>query len=621
MTAVLPFSGLVGVAAAHDALRLLAVDPRLAGVAIGAPVGSGKSTLARSSTVLFGQATPFVELPLGCDEDALLGGIDIEATMRTGQRVARPGLLGRANRGVLYVDALNLVPDAVTNVLLGAMDTGVVQLEREGMSQRIDSRLCVIGTYDPAEGLPRRHLLDRMGLLVLLPRESDVAERHEVLLRHQQRDMRQWHEMSALEAGLIAEARQLLPQVTITEAQQQQLVDLALRAGAEGQRVDLFAVAAACAAAALDLRVMVNHDDLDVAARLVILPRATRDIVEAAPPPPPDQSPPPPPPQQQPAPPSDDPSQQTPQPPPPDANHDGDDGENQAPTQQSEEMAIPDDEVLTALTTELPLSLNDLPFRSVRKGRAGSRGMVEGTRGRHIRSNSGDPRRARIDVSATLRAAAPWQPMRKQALTHERIALRADDVRVKRYKSKAGVLFCFVVDASGSMALNRMRQAKGAVQHLLQQAYVHRDRVALLAFRGSECELLLPPSQSVELARRSLDVLPTGGTTPLAAALLGTIDVARQARTRGIMQCVALFLTDGRGNASYQRGVDIAEEIAILANAVANEGVKSVVIDTQRNYLSRGEGRKLAGQLRGEYIYLPQASGGEIANVAVSLTQ
>jgi len=619
VTAVLPFSGLVGVAAAHDALRILAVDPRLAGVAIGAPVGSGKSTLARSSTVLFGKATPFVELPLGCDEDALLGGIDIEATMRTGQRVARPGLLGRANGGVLYVDALNLVPDAVTNILLGAMDTGVVQLEREGMSQRIDSRLCVIGTYDPAEGLPRRHLLDRMGLLVLLPRESDVAERHEVLLRHQQRDMRQWHEMSALEAGVIAEARQLLPQVTITREQQQQLVDLALRAGAEGQRVDLFAVATACAAAALDLRVTVNHEDLDLAARLVILPRATRDIVDAAPPPPPpDQTPPPP--SQQPPPPSDEPNQQTPQP-PPDANHDGDDGDSQAPTLQSEEMAIPDDEVLTALTTELPLSLNDLPFRSVRKGRAGSRGMVEGTRGRHIRSNSGDPRRARIDVSATLRAAAPWQPMRKQAHQFDRIALRADDVRVKRYKSKAGVLFCFVVDASGSMALNRMRQAKGAVQHLLQQAYVHRDRVALLAFRGSECEMLLPPSQSVELARRSLDVLPTGGTTPLAAALLGTIEVARQARTRGIMQCVALFLTDGRGNAPYQRGVDIAEEIAILANAVANEGVKSVVIDTQRNYLSRGEGRKLAGQLRGEYIYLPQANGSEIANVAVSLTQ
>jgi len=618
VTAVLPFSGLVGVAAAHDALRILAVDPRLAGVAIGAPVGSGKSTLARSSTVLFGQATPFVELPLGCDEDALLGGIDIEATMRTGQRVARPGLLGRANGGVLYVDALNLVPDAVTNILLGAMDTGVVQLEREGMSQRIASRLCVIGTYDPAEGLPRRHLLDRMGLLVLLPRESDVAERHEVLRRHQQRDMRQWHEMSALEAGVIAEARQLLPQVTITREQQQQLVDLALRAGAEGQRVDLFAVATACAAAALDLRVTVNHEDLDLAARLVILPRATRDIVEAAPPPPPpDQTPPPPP--QQPPPPSDEPNQQAS--PPPDANHEGDDGDSQAPTLQSEEMAIPDDEVLTALTTELPLSLNDLPFRSVRKGRAGSRGMVEGTRGRHIRSNSGDPRRARIDVSATLRAAAPWQPMRKQVQQFDRIALRADDVRVKRYKSKAGVLFCFVVDASGSMALNRMRQAKGAVQHLLQQAYVHRDRVALLAFRGSECEMLLPPSQSVELARRSLDVLPTGGTTPLAAALLGTIEVARQARTRGIMQCVALFLTDGRGNAPYQRGVDIAEEIAILANAVANEGVKSVVIDTQRNYLSRGEGRKLAGQLRGEYIYLPQASGGEIANVAVNLTQ
>jgi magnesium chelatase subunit D len=169
------------------------------------------------------------------------------------------------------------------------------------------------------------------------------------------------------------------------------------------------------------------------------------------------------------------------------------------------------------------------------------------------------------------------------------------------------------------MALNRMRQAKGAVQHLLQQAYVHRDRVALLAFRGTNCELLLPPSQSVELARRALDVLPTGGTTPLAAALLATIDVAAQARSRAIMQCVALFLTDGRGNVSLQRSHDVAEEVQVLAHAVVAAGIKSVVIDTQRNYLSRGEGRKLAELLQGEYVYLPQATGADIAATAVAL--
>jgi magnesium chelatase subunit D len=194
-----------------------------------------------------------------------------------------------------------------------------------------------------------------------------------------------------------------------------------------------------------------------------------------------------------------------------------------------------------------------------------------------------------------------------------------DDVRVKEFRSKAGVLFCFVVDASGSMALNRMRQAKGAVQTLLQQAYVHRDRVALLAFRGVQCDVLLPASQSVELARRALDILPTGGTTPLAAALLGTIEVAKQARGKGIQQCVALFLTDGRGNVGLQDGVAIDAEITTLAAAVASAGIKSVVIDTQRNYLSRGEGRVLAEKLAGEYIYLPNASGADIAQTAVAL--
>jgi len=197
------------------------------------------------------------------------------------------------------------------------------------------------------------------------------------------------------------------------------------------------------------------------------------------------------------------------------------------------------------------------------------------------------------------------------------VSLRVDDIRVKQFRSKAGVLFCFVVDASGSMALNRMRQAKGAVQHLLQQAYVHRDRVALLAFRGVSCELLLPPSQSVELARRALDVLPTGGTTPLGSALLATIDVAAQARSRGIMQCVAILLTDGRGNVAVQRDSDVKSEIEMLARAVAQAGVKAIVVDTQRSYLSRGEGRVLAEWLQGAYIYLPQATGSDIAHAAV----
>jgi magnesium chelatase subunit D len=595
-------AGLVGLDTALEAVRLLAVDPRLGGIAIGASVGSGKSSLARASVGLFGTRSTFVELPLGSDEEALLGGIDIEATLRTGTRTARSGVLARAHGGVLYADALNLLPDSVVNILLGALDTGTVQLEREGMSQQITCRFRLIGTYDPAEGLPRRHLLDRIGLLVLLPSLSSAAERHDVLVHHHHPEYDHWDELATLDAALIEQARALLPEVVISPEQQYALVDLAVRAGVEGHRVDVFACAVACAAAALDLRTSVSSADLDVAARFVVLPRATRDVLPPEPAPTEQQQPPP--------------------PPPPAADASPPDDEQTEAEQQPapQELTPPTEEVMAALLTELPMSLNDLPFRTIRRGRAGSRGATNGTRGRHIRSTAGDPRRARIDVPSTLRAAAPWQPLRhKNALTARRILLRVDDVRVKEFRSKAGVLFCFVVDASGSMALNRMRQAKGAVQTLLQQAYVHRDRVALLAFRGVQCDVLLPASQSVELARRALDILPTGGTTPLAAALLATIEVAKQARGTGIHQCVALFLTDGRGNVGLQDGVAIDVEITTLAAAVASAGIKSVVIDTQRNYLSRGEGRVLAEKLAGEYIYLPNASGADIAQTAVAL--
>ncbi len=598
----MPMAGLIGIDTALEAIRLLAVDARLGGIAIGASVGSGKSSLARASVGLFGTRSPFVELPLGSDEEALLGGIDIEATLRTGARTARSGVLARADGGVLYADALNLLPDSVVNILLGALDTGSVQLEREGMSQQIACRFRLIGTYDPAEGLPRRHLLDRIGLLVMLPGQSSATERRDVLMHHHHPAYDHWHELATLDAALVDQARALLPEVVISPEQQYALVDLALRAGVEGHRVDVFACAVACAAAALDLRTSVSSADLDVAARFVVLPRATRDVL----PPEPAST-----------------AQQPPPPPPPPAADASppDDDEHEAEQQPApQELTPPTEEVMAALLTELPMSLNDLPFRTIRRGRAGSRGATNGTRGRHIRSTAGDPRRARIDVPSTLRAAAPWQPLRhKNALTARRILLRVDDVRVKEFRSKAGVLFCFVVDASGSMALNRMRQAKGAVQTLLQQAYVHRDRVALLAFRGVQCDVLLPASQSVELARRALDILPTGGTTPLAAALLGTIEVAKQARGKGIQQCVALFLTDGRGNVGLQAGVAIEAEISTLAAAVAAAGIKSVVIDTQRNYLSRGEGRVLAEKLAGEYIYLPNASGADIAQTAVAL--
>ncbi|MCA9985588.1 MAG: magnesium chelatase ATPase subunit D [Anaerolineales bacterium] len=599
----IPFHALVGLDAAQQALLLLAVEPRLRGLVVAAGAGTGKSTLARGMRQLRGAETiPFVEIPPGVDTANLYGGLNLEATLQRGELVLQPGVLARAHGGVAYVDGLNLLTDTNSNLLLSVLDQAVIQLEREGVSWRMPAEINLIGSYDPAEGLPRRHLLDRLGLWVTLPAQYDAGERTAVIQRNLHDQLDSWGEDLHFLQGLVATARETLPAIQITEQQVRLLAQLALRYGVEGQRVDLFAVRAACAAAALALSPVVEDEHLALAVRLVIVPRATQIPEQTSEP----QPPPPPPP---------------PDPDPPD------EGEPESDAAQlPEQLALPPEQILEALAAELPVELESLPFQNLRRGRSGSRGSTEGKRGRHIRSIPGNPRQARIDIVSTLRAAAPWQPARRQARglvpeqgRGQRPLLEMSDIRVKQYRSKAGALFCFAVDASGSMALHRMRQAKGAVNALLQKAYVNRDKVALISFRGEEAELLMPPTQSVERARRALDLLPTGGGTPLASALLLAADVAEQARSRGILQTVLILLTDGRANVALHQEGSVQTELQRLGRHLSEAPLQIIVLDTQRSYLSRGEARQLSEWVGGLYAYLPNASGEQIADLAAQV--
>jgi magnesium chelatase subunit D len=595
----LPFTALVGLELAQQALILLAIEPRLRGLVLAAPVGTGKSSLARGVRDVLGEATPFVELPPSVDVENLLGGLDLEATLQSGHMVLKEGVLARADGGVAYVDGVNLLTDASANLLLSVLDEGEVRVEREGVSMRTPARFSLIGSYDPAEGQPRRHLLDRVGLLVTLPGARSAAQRAEVIQRNLGPAAPHWAEDTQFLYGLIQTAREHLPTVHISEAQIRRLSVTALQYGVEGHRVDVFAVRAACAAAAYELRESVNDDDLLLAARLVILPRATRTPEQEEEPPQQQQQPPPP----------------EPEPPEPEQRDEQQSEEGETPVP---EQIIAPEQILEALESDLPEELADLSFSHMRRGQAGSRGTTSGTRGRHVNSVPGEAARGRIDVVATLRAAAPWQAVRGRA---DKLELRASDVRIKQYRSKAGALFCFGVDASGSMALHRMRQAKGAVHTLLEKAYVNRDRVALMAFRGEEAEILMPPTQSVELARRALDLLPTGGGTPLASALVLGVDLAQQAKRRGIMQTVLVLLTDGRANVPLEEGANPREELERLGGYVHEAGMAVVVVDTKRSYLSRGEARQLAEWLGATYAYLPSATGEQIAEVAAGVVE
>ena len=589
----MPLPGLVALDTPRLALLLLAVEPRLRGIAFAGPAGSGKSALLHGLAALL-PGLPFEMLPLGSDEEALLGGLDLEATLARGARVVRHGLLARADGGLLAAEDCNLLPEGTVNLLLGALDAGEVRIEREGLSLRSPCRLRLVATFDPAEGPPRAHLLDRIGLIVPLPRVGPAGVRGEIVRRHLSPAADLWEEDLAVLRDVVAVARASLGDIRLREPQARELASAAVALGVQGHRADLFAQLAARASAALALRDVVQREDLELAVRLVLVPRATqRPAAPPAEPPPAAET-------------------------PPESRQDTPDTPSDTPTEPPAEGDVQlTDEVLAALATDLPDVLATLPFRSARGGRSGSRGSTDGTRGRHVRSDPGLPREGRLDVIATLRAAARWQRLRPRGA--RRVSVRAEDLRIKRFRDKAGALFLFAVDASGSMALNRMRQAKGAVHALLERAYVNRDRVALMSFRGQGAELLLPPTGSVELLRRAVDQIPTGGGTPLAATLVAALDVAQHARRRGLHNVVLVLLTDARANVGLKADrAGVEDELRQLALLAAATGLKALVIDTQRSYLSQGSAQKLAAWLGGEYLYLPGASGAAIAAAAQS---
>jgi magnesium chelatase subunit D len=588
----MPIGGLVALDVPRLALMMLAVDPALRGVALAAPAGSGKSALLHGMRELQPDL-PWVELPLGCDSEALLGGLDLEATLQQGRRVIRSGALARAHGGFLLAESCNLMDDGSANTLLGALEDGVVRIEREGLSLRSPAEFRLLTSFDPSEGAPRAHLLDRLGMIVMMPTIRAGEARASIVRRHLQPDAETWSDEAQLLRGLIESAREQLPRIKLGDAQRRELIRTADALGVQGHRADLFAIRVARASAALGLRDEVQREDLELAARLVLLPRATRQPEQSASAPPPESPTP----------------ESTP---PPEARDEMDSDSKPLPSEEELELA---EEVLESLAVELPDALASLSFARQRSGRSGSRGATSGQRGRHVSSVPGLPRGQRLDVIATLRAAARWQRVRTRR--RQGIALTSDDFRIKKYRSKAGALFIFAVDASGSMALNRMRQAKGAVHALLEQAYVNRDRVALLAFRGHEADLLLPPTGSVELLRRAVDQLPTGGGTPLAASLVASLEVAEQSKRRGFGNIVLVLLTDGRANVGLKAdrsGVDT--EVKQLAHAVAATGIRSLVIDTQRSFLSQGNATQLARALAGDYLYLPNAQGTAIAAAA-----
>jgi len=532
------------------AARLCAADPGLGGIALRGGGELRDAVIATLRSHLPVDA-PLRRVPVHVDDDRLFGGLDLVATLAQGRAVQRAGLFVEAAGGVLVLAMADRLSDAVAGRIVAAMDGGG------------DGRCLAVALDDgdgPDEGPPAA-LLERLAFRIDLHDAKPVAARGGVDFG----DAGTPPTPDAVLATLVATAAAL---------------------GIETARAPLFALRAARAAARYAGRDVIGDEDLMLAARLVLAPRATRLPAEQ-----PDDSPPPEP--------------QPPDAPPPDV------GDRDQPEGETRPL---DDVVLESALAALPKDvLAQIAAGGVRRGRTrASRGAGERrrspARGRPVGVRPGGPGGGqRLSLIDTLRAAAPWQRLRRTADTASRVLVRRDDLRIRRFETRAESVTIFVVDASGSAALSRLAEAKGAVELLLADSYVQRAQVALIAFRGNGATVLLPPTRSLARARRSLAELPGGGGTPLAAGLRAAIDVADAARARGQTPFVVL-LTDGRANiAADGRAVRIvaAADASAAAAALGRAGIAAAFLDISAR--PGPEGAALAAAMQARYLPLPRA--------------
>ncbi len=537
------------------AAQLCAIDAGLGGMVLRGGDGSVRDT------VIAAMGLPVRKIPVHIDDERLLGGLDLAATLAKDRPVARMGLLAEANGGVVVVSMAERMDAGIASRIAAVMDTGDVVAERDGLGRR-DAARFVLALFDDgvederAPDVLRERLAFWFDLSVLRSSEG-------------------WSLGDYTQPSQVPE--QVSSAVVVGDEQLSAIAKAATAFGVQSARGALLTLRAAKAAAAFDGRNAVDDDDLILAIRLVLVPRATKFPV--------------------------------PQDEPDALPEDSDPGEQSS----GDAMQPLEDVILDAVRATLPPNMIAAIAENGRrtamsKGKGSGAKLKAQLRGRPVGVRAGNPRGGnRLSLIETLRAAAPWQKLRR-APGDTRVRIRRDDLRIKRFQAHAGTTTIFVVDASGSSAAARLAEAKGAVELLLAEAYVKRAEVALIAFRGTAADMILPPTRSLTRARRALAELPGGGGTPLAAGLAMAGEVAALVRAKDRTPFVVV-LTDGRGNIALDGSADANAARRDAESAAKAMNAPAVLIDISAR--PREDGRAIAALMGAKFVALPRgdASG------------
>lgn len=628
----IPFTSIVGQEDMKFALILNAINPRIGGVLIRGDKGTAKSTAVRALADLLEyievvedcpfncdpvnqdamcdlcyemsqtnrirsikKKTPVIDLPLGATEDRVVGSLNVERAIKEGIKALEPGILAACNRGILYIDEVNLLDDHVADVLLDSAAMGVNIVEREGVSVAHPARFILVGTMNPEEGEIRPQLLDRFGLQVTVAGIDDVEKRMQIAKMADafDSDPEGFSVFCQADQDLmkekIARAKKMLRQVTMSDDLLRTIAATCVDLGVKTHRAEIVISRTAKTIAAHEGRTEVMPEDVKKAMELALAhrmrsrpfepPTLNKDRLDKSmekqqqhehnhkqehnqPPKEPQK------PRQQIG---EQKQQQQKEEPRPDDQQESKESQASAAPEQVFKIGSPIDVQKMGQSRK-----RDRVLRCKISGRRMNT-LAEKKSGRYLRQRM-PTGRDDIAIDATIRAAAPYQRTRSG---NNAIRVKSEDIREKERVGKTSAVVMFVVDASGSMgAMQRMQSAKGAVLSMLLDSYQKRDKIGMVAFKGKDADLIMPPTSSVDLALHRLQELPTGGKTPLSAGLSRGIKILEtEIRKNEEIKPMMVLISDGRANVSL--GGKIKEELLEITERSRMLGINTIVIDTE----------------------------------------